>query len=647
MRNNEGDHFSQNPDQKASPSPETPKESFKINEDRVKGKISLKSLQQLIEGTGGYTLYIFYTVLYLLINLAQASALKQAYAWGTAFYSKIDPKNDSSLVASISLKFAFLTASYLVSGLIIFLSVVWLGRAVHSRMFFRLVHSRLHEFLQRISNGIIINRFSEDINSLDTYYAGRLSEIFTLVSGFIVSFYEISNTLNSWLALTPCALFIILGYLQRVRFMDANREVVRLRAISKSPVIGLISGSASGGPVVRVLGLQGYFRGRLDHKIEENAQNCLMAVGLRFWFCFVLIFLTNFCVLVPLNMLLVYRVYSVRAGGAVDGLASFLSFVQSFSRFYQNLLIQSTDVESFMVSVERCVTYEGLAWEDGYQDMEQKRQELESLTRRKAKKAKKQLIQDLERNEEKRLYKEGRIRFEGVYARYPSSCHDVIRGLDLEIEKGQKVAIIGQSGAGKSSVITLLWRALTPHEGTITIDGIPINTIDIKEHRKEIVVVQQKPSIFEGTLLSNITPGRVLQYQIRQIRAQLLNLGFDKQKLASEDLDYKIEPEGRNLTQSEKQVISVVQSLQKRASVVILDEINAYIDAEIQKKILEALWNHFSNSTIIIIAHRLGGVEGLLDRVIQLHEGKVVRDGSVEEILYEEQVHKHRNQEWI
>ena len=319
----------------------------------------------------------------------QANLLKLSYTWGGAFYDKENLHNDTKVVWIIIWKVSFLSLSSLIIYFVIYWSIVWLGRSIHSRMFFRLTHARVTEFLQRTSNGIIMNRFSNDVNNIDNFYAYVLSYILYTMSGLIVSFIQIMQTLDSYVALIPCAAFVLFGYIQRNRYMTANREMVRLMAISKSPVVGMSTSSISGSPIIRTMKIQGHFRTRIDHRIHENVKNNLMSIGLLYWFNFAMSFLNNFCILLPLNAILVYQAYSVERNASMSSLASFISFVQSFSSFYQTTLGQASVIESFLVSVERCMSYESLEPEKGYKQIKQQKRMFESLNKRKAKKGRK------------------------------------------------------------------------------------------------------------------------------------------------------------------------------------------------------------------------------------------------------------------
>ena len=167
------------------------------------------------------------------------------------------------------------------------------------------------------------------------------------------------------------------------------------------------------------------------------------------------------------------------------------------------------------------------------------------------------------------------------------------------------------------------------------IDGKDLASFDVKEYRKEINIIVQKPSLFEGTLLSNISPGEKRIHQIGILRQDLIDLGFPLSKLQDTDLGYEIKEGGSNLSQSEKQIICLMQALQKDSKIVILDEATAYVDINLEKKFQERLYSKFKNSTMLIISHRLSNVKDV-DRVLVFDKGRIVEDGNPRELMKNE-----------
>ena len=209
-----------------------------------------------------------------------------------------------------------------------------------------------------------------------------------------------------------------------------------------------------------------------------------------------------------------------------------------------------------------------------------------------------------------------------------NSRKNAIDGLDLTIEAGQTVGIVGRTGAGKSSFTKLLWRALDPLTGSIEIDGADISTVDVKQLRTQLNIVLQKPSVFEGTLLSNLCNAQKLsKVEIQEMRAELIDLGFPKDKLEGRDLQYEVKEGGSNLSQSEKQILSLVKAFRNKSSVVILDEATAYVDPSLETVIQKRIKEAFKGKTVLTIAHKISNIMDS-DRILVMDRGEIVQDGS-------------------
>jgi ABC-type multidrug transport system fused ATPase/permease subunit len=380
--------------------------------------------------------------------------------------------------------------------------------------------------------------------------------------------------------------------------------------------------------------LQNFFRKKTFEKIDENTKNALAIRGLIGWFetNYALFFGTF--LLIPAYSLLVYQLYTGYDNGQVDLILITFYFrrTMSFNWNFKAILNSLSDFEIVSIAAERCQNFESIKPESGYKTVESDKANFQNLKKnlKTALVSLKKTMDEEEKNVGK--FKEGKIEFEKVSASYPTSTKPVIRGINLLIKPGQKIGIVGRTGAGKSSFIKLLWRSLTPSKGTIKIDGVDINTVDLKFFRSQISVILQKPNLFKGTIASNITTEKLSKEQLKNIREKLINLGFPLQKLMDDELAYEVEASGVNLSQSEKQMICLIQALMKKSKIAILDEATAYVDVQMEKKFNELIWGHFEESTLFVIAHRVVNVMKC-DRILVFEEGKIVQDGSPQELI--------------
>ena len=238
-------------------------------------------------------------------------------------------------------------------------------------------------------------------------------------------------------------------------------------------------------------------------------------------------------------------------------------------------------------------------------------------------------------NNDGTLFKEGKIEFIGVSCQYPNSNKEVIRNLNFVIQPGEKIGIIGQSGAGKSSLLKLLLRILEPKTGQIMIDGHNILEMDLKDLRKQMSIVSQDPSIFEGTLRDNIDPEYFFLSQEEKqsieskdkadkINRILNDLGFKNKDYLLKGLEMEINGEIQSLSGGEQQIIILARELLNPKKIVIFDEATCNLDEEIEELYLNKMETVFKDSTIIVVAHRLNNVKNC-DRVMVIEQGEIIK----------------------
>ena len=514
-----------------------------------------------------------------------------------------------------------------VKYLFIKLSIIRIGRKMHSRMVFRVLHSSVIQFLQRTPLGVILNRFSNDINNVDNNFAEVYNNITYYSLGLVAATGIMLAGITSVVIMIPVLLYVLICFWLSTIYMNANREVSRLALTSKSPVIGLPTTSISGGPCIRSLGLQGYFEKMMAKRIENNTKNSLLLNGLPSWLNFRVDIVKIFCLQIPLYLFMGWTLYRHQDKNTPK-LVNFLFSVFSFAPNFINLLYERQSIEIDALSFERCFAYEDLKMEGGYKKVDQTSKIFEDLNNKGLGRAK-QYIQEHKRA---KLFEKGAVTFQNVSAWYPASEKRNINQLNFKVPAGQKVGIVGRSGAGKSTFTKLLWRAMEPQEGTILVDGIKINDLDLKEFRKQLNIILQKPKIFEGTLASNISSKRLTAAEINRISMEMRELGFPSGKLSDGQLDYKVNLSGNNLSLSEKQVICLMQSLQRKSKIVIMDEATVYVDPAMEDKFNKMIWSTFKDSTMFVIAHRIKSVMGC-DRIFVFDQGEIVEDGSPTELL--------------
>ncbi|MEX2535762.1 MAG: ABC transporter ATP-binding protein [Trueperaceae bacterium] len=231
----------------------------------------------------------------------------------------------------------------------------------------------------------------------------------------------------------------------------------------------------------------------------------------------------------------------------------------------------------------------------------------------------------------------GEIRFHAVHFRYPgaASAGWALAGLDLRIPAGRTVALVGPSGAGKTTVGRLLSRLYDPQEGTIAVGRRDLREFRLDTVRRAVAVVPQEPTLFSGSVRENIRYARpeAEDHEVRRA-AELANAATFIEALPS-GFETEIGERGVKLSGGQKQRVAIARAILKGASILVLDEATSSLDSESESVIQDALAGYFSRRqelTSIVIAHRLSTIRDA-DRIFVMQDGRVVESGSHDELL--------------
>jgi ATP-binding cassette, subfamily B, multidrug efflux pump len=223
------------------------------------------------------------------------------------------------------------------------------------------------------------------------------------------------------------------------------------------------------------------------------------------------------------------------------------------------------------------------------------------------------------------------IQFEGVCFEYEKD-HPVLRNLSFEVKPGEMIAIVGATGAGKSTVVNLIERFYDPLEGAVLLDGIDLRRWRKQDLRSRIGLVMQDVFIFSGTLKDNILLGEdsrgegVLEKAIREANADLFI-----QKLP-QGIHQELGEEGSNLSAGERQLLSFARALAYDPRVLILDEATSSVDPETERLIQQAILAMTRKRTTLVVAHRLSTIRRA-DRILVMHHGRIREQGTHEELM--------------
>jgi len=226
---------------------------------------------------------------------------------------------------------------------------------------------------------------------------------------------------------------------------------------------------------------------------------------------------------------------------------------------------------------------------------------------------------------------EGKIDFKNVWFAYNNDEY-VLKNVNLSINPGETVAIVGHTGAGKSSMINILTRFYDINKGEILVDGIDITEVDKRELRRHISLVLQDVFLFHGTIRSNITMGSNAISDEQMIKAAEL-VGADKFiRTLPNGYNEEVKERGSTLSVGQKQLISFARALANNPRILILDEATSSVDTETEFLIQEAIQKLLKNRTSIVIAHRLSTIQNA-NKIVVMHKGEIKEVGNHQELL--------------
>ncbi|KAI0073467.1 ABC protein [Panus rudis PR-1116 ss-1] len=462
-------------------------------------------------------------------------------------------------------------------------------------------------FFDTTPAGRILSVFGKDIDNIDNQLPVSM-RLFMLTIANVVGAVIIITVLEHYFIIAAVA--IAVGYQYFAAFYRASaRELKRLDSMLRSLLYAHFAESLSGLPTIRSYGEVPRFLSDNEFYIDlEDRANFLVATNQR-WLAIRLDMLGG-CMVFVVAMLAVVGVSGINP--AQIGVV--LTYTTSLTQLCSMVTRQSAEVENYMQSVETVVRYS-----DGDQLEQEAPHEIP------------------DQKPPADWPAQGAIEFDNIQMRYRPGLPLVLRGLSLSIKGGEKIGVVGRTGAGKSSLMLALFRIVELASGKITIDGIDISKIGLRDLRSKISIIPQDPLLFSGTIRSNLDPFSM--YDDARLwdalrRSFLVDSSASEGSYAPEgpsgsstptkrfNLDTMIESEGANLSVGERSLLSLARALVKDSKVVVLDEATASVDLETDAKIQHTIQTQFYDKTLLCIAHRLRTIISY-DRILVMDAGTV------------------------
>lgn len=233
----------------------------------------------------------------------------------------------------------------------------------------------------------------------------------------------------------------------------------------------------------------------------------------------------------------------------------------------------------------------------------------------------------------------GTVDFQHVYFRYEEG-KNILNDVSFHIEPGQTIALVGPTGAGKTTIINLLSRFYDVNEGAVKIDGYDVRDVTLRSLRKQMGVMLQDTFIFSGTIIENIRYGNLAATEEEVIQAAKIVRAHDFIKDLKDGYETVVEERGSTLSAGQRQLISFARALLADPKILILDEATSSIDTKTEELLQEGLQQLLKGRTSFIIAHRLSTIKNS-DKIFYIDGGRIVEEGSHDQLMAKHALYHH------
>lgn len=448
------------------------------------------------------------------------------------------------------------------------------------------------------NNGVVNNIILNDINNIKEFSTSIIIELFNSLLMIAIVFTVLAFTdFRIALIIIPAPIIfsiIIMVFGQKMYGLSTKLQE------EQSSIVAIVEEAYSSINTVKTLLLEKYFKSKLSTVLAFVSKNRIklsknMSIMNSAW---------NI-IITPYQAIILGiggYLYLTKGSPSVGMLIAILSFIAILIGPTMTILSSIGSISNSISSLNRITNYISRETEmyDG---------------------------KDLEEN-----FK-GTIEFENVNFSYDKE-NNVINNISFSINENEKVAVVGESGGGKSTIGNLIMRHYTTTTGKITVDHTDVNEIALDSLRKSVAIVDQQPYFFMGTILENLKIGN-MSTSLDNIMDICKSVEIHDFILAQpQGYDTILRDGGENLSGGQKQRLAIARAIIKDSKIVIFDEITSALDSKTEKTILEAIKKYLKNKTVIMITHRLYNIEDY-DKILVIDKGVLKEEGTHQELLDE------------
>ena len=501
------------------------------------------------------------------------------------------------LTKIISIIFVFVKSYVIVYALISF------NRNIHETLIYRLLRAPVNLFHNLVTKSHIINRFSKDLGNSAKYFwslNSSLVVLFHIINGIIIS------AILFWQVIFIIPFLVFLDIFLYNYYIKCGKSLNILETYTRVPILSGVKETLSGITSIRAYGFKNIFQNIYHKRIYNFYRVLVYQAGCSSWFA-LNIDLVSFCFL--FCILIFIWLFKDTIGGGALGIV--LNYVLKLIEHSYNFFSYFNVNERMSTSIESLEAYTNIVQEAPLK--------LETD---------KMLI-------DSNFPKSGKIEFVNYSVRYRPDTKIVLKNLNILIQPGEKVGIVGRTGSGKSTLTLCLFRILEATTGQILIDDIDISLLGLSLLRSIITVIPQDPTLIEGSLRENLDPAG--KFSDESMIECLKSIEIDY-LLEEEGLNFMVKENGDNLSAGERQLICMARAMIRKSKIIVMDEATSSIDYNTEQLIQKVILTSLKNSTVLTIAHRIKTILEY-DKILVFDQGHLIEQGSPKELIEKKNGH--------
>jgi multidrug resistance-associated protein (MRP) len=477
--------------------------------------------------------------------------------------------------------------SVLAASLLLSFFTMSASRTLHKGLIHNLLRSPM-SFFDTTPIGRIVNRCGKDIDVIDNTLPGTIPSWLNCIVSVLANIVVVIAATPVFAAVVV-PLAIAYYIVQRI-YVSSSRQLKRLESLSRSPIYSHFQETITGASSIRAYQVQSNFINGSETRVDRNNMAYYPNITSNRWLAIYLLSMGNIIAFFA-ALFAVIQKDTLSAGLAGLSISNAMNITQAL-----NWAVRMTsDVETNIVSVERVKEYSETPTEAEW-DMPDAKPEPD-------------------------WPQQGRLQMEHYSVRYRPGLDMVLRDISVNICGGEKVGIVGRTGAGKSSLTLALFRIIEAADGRILIDDLDISNLGLHDVRSKITIIPQDPVLFTGSLRLNLDPfGRSddgaiwTALELSHLKTFVSNL--------PDKLNHFVAEGGENLSVGQRQLVCLARALLRKTKILVLDEATAAVDLETDDLIQKTIRETFADCTVLTIAHRLHTIMDN-DRVMVLSSGEI------------------------